>query len=190
MNENTVFIVLIICVCVFLFAFVLLYFKHIKKIFVWIKNGIVSMFKKKNNSKKQEKKSNKVVKSEMQTRPILLPKDKQKQLTLNTAQEEIKTSKKFTFENKEADRQEFERSRQKLKKLADITLDDDDDENSVDLPKRVKSFEEHNVDDEIVEKLKNNSTIDVDGEEVDLNRLPVQIRRLLLSGILDRKDDN
>ena len=41
----------------------------------------------------------------------------------------------------------------------------------------------------ILKKLEENSTVNVDGEDIDLNRLPLQIRRLLLSGILDKKEE-
>ena len=80
------------------------------------------------------------------------------------------------------------REKEELKRLVEL----ENDEENVEILEDDVSGDDVEFDEEdevILKKLEENSTVNVDGEDIDLNRLPLQIRRLLLSGILDKKEE-
>ena len=192
-------IILIVCICLFLFCFCLLYHKKIKEFFVKIWDFFVRIFSKILPKKKQKViKKDRAQKSLVQSRPILkLPEPQQKKEEKkednkdNKAQETLLKSGKFTSPNqKQLEKSELEKQKEKISQTIDEiskdyidfnkieeSLDDDDDLEGID-----------DYDRNMYNKLKQNSTVQVDGEDIDLMRLPPKIRRLLLSGVLDRKD--
>lgn len=198
MDDNTLLIIILVCVGLFLFSFLILYFGKIKKFFSWLWGGVIkffSLFKRKNKKEKPkvDKKGEKVVKSGIQTRPLLLPKSgDKKELELSPAEEKLVQNQGFKLRQNNK-MKEFEKQKEELKNFVmqseknDSELYSDIRETDEDID--IKDFEDEDEDARILKKLQQNSTINVDGEDVDLNRLPLQIRRLLLSGILDRKED-
>ena len=192
MDDNTLLIIILVCVLVFLLSFCMLYFSKIKQFFSWIKEGFKTLFSRKKGKKEKssqvKKEEGKVAKSEIQTRPLLLPKSgDKKELELTKAEDTLIQSKSFSLkkDNKKA---EFEREKEELKRLVELK----NDEENVEILEDDVSGDDVEFDDEdevILKKLEENSTVNVDGEDIDLNRLPLQIRRLLLSGILDKKEE-
>ena len=206
MDESTIKIVIIVCVIIFILSFCLLYFNLVKKFFMWIFNGIkkfFSLFKKKRKKKAVKESSDRAQKSIVQVRPIMLPapENKEKEV-LNEAQEKVVKSKTFTLDANSAKKQStLDKQKQELMNLINMSneaqirknesekgvqkveINDDLDLEDDELGLSVSE------DDEIINNIKENSTVEVDGEKIDLSRLPLNIRRLLLSGILDRKDD-
>lgn len=207
MDENTIKIVIIVCVIVFILSFCILYFKLVKKFFMWIFKGIkkfFSLFKKVKKKKAVKESNDRAQKSIVQIRPIMLPapesKDKE---VLNEAQEKVVKSKTFTLDASNAKKQSaLDKQKQELMNLINMSneaqIRKDESEKGVqkvDINDDDLDLEDDEIglsvdeDDEIINKIKENSTVEVDGEKIDLTRLPLKIRRLLLSGILDRKED-
>lgn len=200
MDDNTLLIIILVCVGLFLLSFLILYFGKVKKFFSWLWGGVIkffSLFKRKNKKKKlkvDNKKGEKVVKSGIQTRPLLLPKSgDKKELELSPAEEKLVQNQAFKLSQNNK-MKEFEKQKEELKNFV-MQSEKNDSEVYSDIREAdedidIKDFEDEDEDARILKKLQQNSTINVDGEDIDLNRLPLQIRRLLLSGILDRKEDD
>lgn len=200
MDDNTLLIIILVCVGLFLFSFLILYFGKVKKFFSWLWGGVIkffSLFKRKNKKEKPKvdnKKGEKVVKSGIQTRPLLLPKSgDKKELELSPAEEKLVQNQAFKLSQNNK-MKEFEKQKEELKNFVMQSEDNDvkvyNDITHANEVIEVKDFEDDDEDARILKKLQENSTVNVDGEDIDLNRLPLQIRRLLLSGILDRKEDD
>lgn len=200
MDDNTLLIIILVCVGLFLLSFLILYFGKVKKFFSWLWGGVVkffSLFKRKNKKEKPKvdnKKGEKVVKSGIQTRPLLLPKSgDKKELELSPAEEKLVQNQGFKLSQNNK-MKEFEKQKEELKNFV-MQSEKNDSEVYSDIREAdedidIKDFEDEDEDTRILKKLQENSTVNVDGEDIDLNRLPLQIRRLLLSGILDRKEDD
>ncbi len=207
-------IILIVCVALFLLSFCLLYSKKLAKFFKTIGGGIKSFFQlfTKNKVKlTKEQKKNRPEKSALQTRPVLLlpnaTKKEESKVIENkessieqkkqNAQETIKLGGKFVEDNKEIlEAQNFEDKKKKMKDDFDRFLDELEDDNSDE--EDIKNFfsdsnqedsNEENLEEEFKIKVKQSNSVNVDGNDVDLSKLPPKIRRLLLSGMLDRKDN-
>ncbi len=208
-------IILFICIVLFLLSYCLLYRKRVSNFFKLVGGGIKSFFglfkgKKKAKVTKEQKK-NRATKSELQSRPVLLlpkatkedKKEKQsekeqptptKETQQKNAQDIIKTGGKFVASSEKLlSEQQFEEKKQAMKDDFDKFLDElEEQDNADDLE---DYFDEDNESDddklesEFKDRVKKNNSVNVDGENVDLSKLPPKIRRLLLSGMLDRKGD-
>lgn len=201
-------LILIVCVAVFLLSFCLLYRQKVAQFFKIIGGGIkkfFGLFKKGNGKVAKQKSKDRLEKSELQSRPVLLlpnantksgeNKEQSNDDKKQNAQEAIKTGGKFVSSNEKiVAQQNFESKKKSMQDDFDKFLDEleeetNDKNTSHDLDNFFAEDEGDSEEEKFDDKIKENNSIKVDGEDVDLSKLPPKIRRLLLSGMLDRKDD-
>lgn len=218
MGVYEIVLIICICLFIFSFCFlfhnkIATFFKKIGgKIANFFKKigskiaSFFSKFKKSKNNNKDLAKKDRATKSLMQTRPVLrLPepeKNAEKKVkeieevldnkdNLSDAQKTFIKGGKFTFSNDkfESNKVIDERKNRTLRSLDEISkdyIDFDSLEREIEEDDDYEDIDE--TDKKMYERLKENSTINIDGEDIDLMCLPSNIRRLLLSGILDRKN--
>ncbi len=202
-------LILIICIVVFVLAFCILYHKKIGVFFKKIGGGIKAffgLFRRKKVKMTKEQKKNRASKSEMQSRPVLLlpnatakkeeekkePK-KEEEKPKQSAVDTVKLGGKFVASNKDIiEEQNFEHKKKAMQEDFEKFLEEleagqnEEDDNLDDF----FNEQEERTENHVIRKVRKNNSVKVDGEDVDLAKLPPKIRRLLLSGMLDRKDDN
>ncbi len=205
-------LILIICIVVFVLTFCILYHKKIRTFFKKIGGGLKAffgLFKRNKVKLTKEQKKNRASKSEMQSRPVLLlpnatAKKEDKKVSENSeekgtekpkpnAVDIVKLGGKFVASNKDIiEEQNFESKKKAMqddfeKFLEELEAGQNEEDDLDDIFGEEQEKIEQN---QVVAKVKKNNSVKVDGEDVDLSKLPPKIRRLLLSGMLDRKDDD
>ncbi len=196
----------ILCFVCFIFSFSLLFKKQLGKFFGAIKKFFSKIFKIK---PRKEKSKNKRL-NPIKTQPKLLPNNSQNTNKTNTeipieTPEKSLTSKFNSKEMKDKkDKMDNVRSQidEELKNISKTLEKPNPQSESIsrkdNLPlfvsSRVKSDENA-----ILTRIKREeqanfsshstaSEIEIDGDKIDLSKLPTHIKKLLISGILDRKD--